>query len=108
MYDPVIGSYNYIQEQLVAYPYVEENANMIHLNKSYMAQLKSYDEECGFKDYREKYLVYPPAGIQPPIPEEWDDKCNINDNAGSAAFGPNPCFNSYEINTQCKSIQCLL
>lgn len=108
MYDPVIGSFNYIQEQLVAYPYVEENSNMIHLNKSYMALLKASDEECGYAAYREKYLVYPAAGVQPPIPESIDDKCYINDLASYAAFGSNPCFNGYEINTQCKSLSKLM
>lgn len=100
MYDPVIGSFNYIQEQLVAYPYVEENNNMIGLNKSYMAQLKAADESCGYADYRDKYLVYPAAGVQPETPEIADE-CHINDLASFAAFNPNPCFNSYEINTQC-------
>jgi carboxypeptidase D len=102
MYDAVIGSYDYIQEQLVAWPYIEENSNMIGLNKSYMAQLKAQDESCGYAAYRDKYAVYPAAGVQPVTPAQVSDKCRINDLASNAAFGPNPCFNSYEINTQCK------
>lgn len=100
MYDPVIGSYDYIQEQLVAYPFIEENNNMIGLNKSYLAQLKSLDEECGYAAYRKQYLTFPASGIQPPTPE-WNETCALNDVASNAAFNVNPCFNSYEINTQC-------
>lgn len=102
MYDPVIGSYDYIQEQLVAWPYIEENSNMIGLNKSYMAQLQAADVSCGYSAYRDKYLVFPASGVQPVTPDNLADNCRINDLASNAAFGPNPCFNSYEINTQCK------
>ena len=100
VYDPTIGSSDYIQEQLVAYPYVEENNNIIGLNKSFMATLKESDVSCGFEAYRNKYLVYPASGVQPPAPD-YPDNCAINDLASNAGFNVNPCFNSYEINTQC-------
>jgi len=101
MYDPVIGSYDYIQEQVVAYPFIEENNNMIGLNKSYLAKLESIHETCGFKDYIERYLTFPASGVQPVTPDDFDD-CRINGMAEEAAFKVNPCFNSYEINTQCE------
>jgi len=100
MYDPVIGSYDYIQEQVVAYPFIEENNNMIGLNKSYLATLESLHETCGYKDYIEKYLTFPASGIQPVTPDNFDD-CRISGMAEEAGFKVNPCFNSYEINTQC-------
>lgn len=100
MYDPCIGSYQYIQEEVVAYPYVETWNNIIGLNASYMAQLKALDETCGYADYREKYLTYPPPEYQPVAPDT-SNECDINGLASYAAFNINPCFNSYEINTQC-------
>ena len=100
MYDPCIGSWGYIQEEVVAYPFVEENNNMIGLNASYLAQLKSLDESCGYADFREKYLTFPPSGVQPVSPD-YPESCDINGLATNAAFPINPCFNSYEIVTQC-------
>lgn len=104
MYDPVIGSYNYVQEQVVAYPFLKENNNMIGLNKSYVAALEGLHQTCGYADYIEKYLTFPASGIQPVAPDSYDD-CAINSFIELAAFHVNPCFNSYEINTQCKSSQ---
>lgn len=98
MYDPCIGSSTYIQEEVTAYPFVEVNNRMIGLNASYMAQLKALDESCGYADYREKYLTFPASGVQPVTPRRF---CDINGLATNAAFPINPCFNSYEIVTQC-------
>jgi carboxypeptidase D len=103
MYDPCIGSYVYTQEEAVTVPFIVENNNMIGLNKSYIAQLEQLDETCGFKEYRDTYLTFPASGVQPPkyFDYDADAACDVADTASAAAFGPNPCFNSYEINTQC-------
>lgn len=100
MYDPCIGDCSYIAGEVTAYPYVEEYNNIIHLNDSYMAQLKSLDDSCGYAAYREKYLAFPASGVQPPVPD-YDPACDINGLATTAAFKLNPCFNSYELTTQC-------
>lgn len=104
MYDPCIGSYNLIQEQMPAYPFILENNNIIKLNDSYLATLEGIHESCGYKDYIEKYLTFPAAGIQPDAyldPALYDLGCRVNDMAEGAALKINPCFNSYEIVTQC-------
>jgi len=100
MYDPVIGSFNYIQSPLVAYPFVEKNNNIIGLNQSYLAQLEELHDTCGFKAYIDQFLTYPASGIQPVTPTI-QSTCRINNLAENAAFHPNPCFNSYEIVTMC-------
>jgi carboxypeptidase D len=100
VYDPTIGATTYTQEEAPAYPFVEYNNNMIGLNSSFMDTLKGLDESCGYAAYREKYYTFPAAGIQPP-PPGISDACDINGLASNAAFNINPCFNSYEINTQC-------
>ncbi|KUJ08287.1 putative serine-type carboxypeptidase F [Mollisia scopiformis] len=100
MYDPCIGDCSFIAEEVPAYPFVEYNNNMIGLNASYLAQLKAADETCGYAAYRDQYLVFPAAGVQPPVPD-YSSECDINNLATNAAFKLNPCFNSYEIVTQC-------
>lgn len=101
MYDPCIGSFLYVQEEVTAYPFVEANNNMIGLNASYLAQLKALDESCGYADFRDKYLTFPASGVQPVTPDNFFGSCDINGLATNAAFPINPCFNSYEIVTQC-------
>jgi carboxypeptidase D len=102
MYDPCIGSYSYVAEEVTAYPFVEANNNMIGINASYLATLKELDQTCGFADFREKYYKFPAAGIQPPAPDiPYEGTCDINTWATNAAEKINPCFNSYELVTQC-------
>jgi carboxypeptidase D len=100
MYDPCIGSYEYVAEEATLYAFVEANNNMIRLNASFMAQLKALDESCGYAEFRKKYYTFPASGIQPSAPQIFDE-CDINTAATSAAFKINPCFNSYELGTQC-------
>jgi carboxypeptidase D len=100
VYDPTIGATSYTQEEAPAYPFVEYYNNIIGLNSSFMATLKGLDESCGYAAYREKYYTFPAAGIQP-APPGISNACDINGLASNAAFNLNPCFNSYEINTQC-------
>ncbi|KAG0650120.1 Serine-type carboxypeptidase F [Hyphodiscus hymeniophilus] len=103
MYDPCIGSWVYTQTEAVAVPFVVQNNNVIGLNASYIAQLEELDKTCGYSEYREEYMKFPPSGVQPPkyFDTDADAACDLADAATNAAFAPNPCFNSYEINTQC-------
>jgi carboxypeptidase D len=102
MYDPCIGSWDYVAEEVTTYPFIEANNNMIGLNASYLATLKELDKTCGFADFRDKYYKFPPAGVQPVAPDiPFESTCDINTLATYAAFKINPCFNSYELVTQC-------
>ena len=103
MYDPCIGSFVYTQEEAVTVPFLVQNNNMINLNTSFISQLEELDKTCGYADYREKYLTFPASGIQSSEYFDYvaDAACDVFDSATNAAFGPNPCFNSYEIVTQC-------
>jgi carboxypeptidase D len=102
MYDPCIGSHIYTG-QVATVPFVVQNNNMIGLNASYIAELEQLDKTCGYSGFREQYLTFPPSGVQPPkfFDYETEEACDVVDLAGNAAYKPNPCFNSYEITTQC-------
>lgn len=80
-----------------------KNNNILGLNDSYIAELEALDKSCGYADYREKYLTYPPAGVQPPsyFNHSTDGACDTWGLSYSAAYAPNPCFNVYEIGIQC-------
>ncbi|PVH87001.1 alpha/beta-hydrolase [Cadophora sp. DSE1049] len=103
IYDPCIGSCTYTQQQAVIVPFVTKNNNMLRLNESYIGQLQGLDKSCGYSDYRDKYLTYPPTGVQPEkhFDYSWDYDCDLWEFAYKAAYGPNPCFNVYQIGSGC-------
>ena len=105
MYDPCIGDFNYIQEDVVAVPYVEANANLFNFNETYMKQLQDLHQSCGYADYIDKYLQFPPSGMQPAGYLNFSNpknlSCDLLDIIDEAAFNQNPCFDIYEITTMC-------
>ena len=103
VYDPVIGDFEYTQEEVVAVPYVQANQNILNLNSSFLAELESLDESCGYATLREKYLTFPPPGNQPAKYFNFTSEanCDVFDMIDNAALEVNPCFDIYEINQQC-------
>ncbi|AAW43002.1 carboxypeptidase D, putative [Cryptococcus deneoformans JEC21] len=105
MYDPTIGESVFVQEQITTYPFVEANANLFNFNKTTMAELKDLHEFCGYKEYIERYLTFPPTENQPPLFFDYYDfdniTCAIFDIVNNMALRINPCFDIYEINLMC-------
>jgi carboxypeptidase D len=104
VYDPCIGQFNYVQEQAPTYPFVLENNNIFNFNQSFLNELEQLHKECGYADFIEEYLVFPPKKRQPVIPAnvpQLNGKCDIFDIATNAALDPNPCFNPYQIVGMC-------
>ena len=65
VYDPCIGEIGYVQEQVPAVPLAIANNNMFNFNASFIAQLEKLHKTCGYSEYIEKYLQFPPPGVQP-------------------------------------------
>ena len=102
IYDPSIGS-DYAQEISTAVPLVQANNNLFNFNASFLAQLESLDQSCGYADYRAKYLTFPPPGVQPPQHINYNTigDCDVFDTINNVALQTNPCFDIYEINQMC-------
>jgi carboxypeptidase D len=66
VYDPCIGQFDYVQQEVPAVPFVLENANLFNFNLSFIAQLEELHQSCGYAEYIEKYLHFPPSDVQPP------------------------------------------
>lgn len=68
-----------------------------------MAELERRHEKCGYADYLEKYLTFPPPEVQPPKFFNYTSEadCDLFDLAYNEALAVNPCFDLYEINLQC-------
>lgn len=104
MYDPVIGQYEYVGQTINTVPYVQEYSKFFNFNQTFMDQLAAAHESCGYADFLDKYMVFPPAGVQPWLEGGFNNQsesCDVWDLAWAAAFQPNPCFNVYEISSMC-------
>lgn len=104
VYDPCIGDYENIQQEITAYPHVAKNNDLWGLNDTYLSQLEQLHKLCGFEAYIDQWLKFPPAGQQPALPK-WNytvnASCDVFDLALEGAFVINPCFNLYEIVDNC-------
>lgn len=84
-------------------PFVQENANLFNFNESFMAELERKHTSCGYEEFIDKYLTFPPPEVQPPkffnFTSEAD--CDLFDLVYNEAFKINPCFDLYEINLMC-------
>lgn len=101
--DPCIGEFLSIQEEYVAVPYVQENNNILNLNASFLAELESSHQSCGYASYLDQYFRFPPSGVQPPLffNTTAAGSCDVFDLINNALLAVNPCFDIYEIVQQC-------
>ena len=90
-----------MQNEVPTYDLVVANQAIFNFNETFLATLKSLHESCGYKNFMDKYLVYPPSGVQPPTFFNFSDDasaaCDIYDMAIDAALSLNPCFDVYAI-----------
>lgn len=63
-YDPCIGSYVYTNNAFIN-KFVHDNNNVLGFNDSFIAMLDELHESCGYADFIDEYLHYPPNGTQP-------------------------------------------
>ncbi|KAL6230866.1 hypothetical protein BDW75DRAFT_248373 [Aspergillus navahoensis] len=105
VYDPCIGQHDVVQEQIPAVPFVQANANLFNFNSSFMAQIEELHQTCGYADFIDEYLVFPPSGVQPVkhfnYSSEADLACDVFDLINNEAFASNTCFDIYEVNLMC-------
>lgn len=98
-----IGSYISIQTELPTYPWIVANQVNLNLNATFLAELEALDRKCGYATYRDKYMKFPPSGVQPPMYFNFTSQadCDIYDLAQNAILEVNPCFNPYWAIQQC-------
>jgi carboxypeptidase D len=80
--------------------------NVLGLNESYLEDLNTRADDCGFTSYIDEYLVYPPpqeppTQFAPPDEQLAEDYCFIWQSLREAAELVNPCFNIYHIVDTC-------
>ncbi|KAI0922172.1 hypothetical protein AcW2_006944 [Taiwanofungus camphoratus] len=96
--DPSI-SWDVVQEEIPAVSFVHKYLNVFSLNQTFTAQIDATAAQCGYTDYFEEYVSYPPKGLLP-LPGTSiyaDPGCDVWDAIFSAALIVNPAFNMYRI-----------
>lgn len=109
IYDPLIGPEHVIDA--VAVPFIDHHSNLFPFNDSYVKHIHELDHECGFDDFRDKHLTYPPKGHAPATLPGIDHKTGkpkpgcedqaIFNSIWDAALAINPCWDVYQVATTC-------
>ncbi|KAJ5492674.1 Serine-type carboxypeptidase F [Penicillium diatomitis] len=102
-YDPCIGQFDYVQEEIPAVPFVQQNKNLFNFNETFMAELERLHKECGYEEFIDTYLKFPPPKEQPPLFFNYTSmgECDVFSMIYNEALGINPCWDLYEVNQMC-------
>lgn len=71
-------------------------ANVFALNDTFMTSINKRAEKCGYFDFMDKALTFPPAG-KFTAPNDSASGCDVWDDIVTAAIYVNPCFNIYHL-----------
>lgn len=92
--DPIIGDETN-QQQAVIVPYVEYWNNLMYLNETFIGQIQERADQCGYTQYLETYLTFPPPQEAfPVLPDPYDSpryRCDMFDTVYEAVLEVNPC-----------------
>ncbi|KAH6643429.1 serine carboxypeptidase [Truncatella angustata] len=106
VYDGVLSD---ISGDIVTVPFVDYWHGLFPFNQSFSENIHKAHESCGYAEYLDKYLVYPPSGQQPNDRQPGINDnhtmylpgCDVVNNVFEAILDLNPCFNIYEVSAQC-------
>lgn len=102
IYDPST-SYNVVQEQIPAVPFVDYWGPLLNLNETFLADIHNRSDKCGYTDFMDTYLTFPPKGPLPTPPNVHglEEGCDLWDDIYYAASYVNSCFDIYQVATTC-------
>lgn len=107
IYDPST-SYDVVQQQVPAVPMIEYFDTLFNLNDTYMDHIRGLHQSCGYADFMEIAMQFPPTGPLPTPPHpniKFGAKCDIwGDVVSYAAPAFNPCWDVYQIATTCPNL----
>lgn len=66
-----------------------------------MTDINERAEQCGYNEFMENALTYPPKGKLPTAPDSSRPGCDVWESIVSAAYYVNPCFNIYHLTDFC-------
>ncbi|KAI4655136.1 uncharacterized protein J4E79_008201 [Alternaria viburni] len=100
-YDPSVAE-DVLLEDIPAVPFVDQWAGLFNFNQTFMDDIHNRSEACGYTEYMEKYLTFPPPSKLPyPEKDANTEGCGLWEDIYNAVFYTNPCFDVYAIATTC-------
>jgi len=78
-----------------AVAFVDYWSGLFALNASFTADIHRRADSCGYTDFLNKHLVFPPAGPLPSPPNSSAPGCDLWTDIYYAASRINPCFDIY-------------
>ncbi|KAM4067139.1 serine carboxypeptidase [Hirsutella rhossiliensis] len=111
IYDGIMFS-DVVQSGVIIESFVEQHRDLMPLDDATMERIHNISESCGYTDYYEKYLTYPPAGPAPRFPpgvSVFSNGSYVPHKECEPLFAVvyeamrkiNPCFNIYNIRAGC-------
>ncbi|KAI9660522.1 MAG: hypothetical protein M1821_009873 [Bathelium mastoideum] len=80
---------------------LNDYANIFGLNETTMIDVNERAEKCGYFEFMENALTFPPTGKLPSAPNSSEPGCDVWDDIIAAAVYVNPCFNIYHLIDYC-------
>ncbi|KXT15199.1 hypothetical protein AC579_3929 [Pseudocercospora musae] len=101
-YDPSV-SYDVVQDDIPAVPFVHNWKQLFNLNDTYLESIDARHKSCGYEQFLEETLVYPPKGPLPTPPDvdRKNNSCRLFYEIVVAASRVNPCWDVYQVATTC-------
>ena len=102
-YDPVV-SYESISGAIPAVPMVEYWEPLFSFNDTFMQYLRDRHQACGYADFMQTAMQFPPSGPLPDPPPHSIPGCDLFREVFYAAQEVNPCWDIYQIATTCPNL----
>lgn len=109
VYDGVLDWLRGPMGDIVSVPFIDHWAGLFPFNESFSESIHERYDSCGYRAYLDKFLTYPPPGLQqrselPGInanQTEYLPGCGVVNDIYEAITDLNPCFNIYQVSAQC-------
>ncbi|KAJ2897215.1 hypothetical protein MKZ38_004862 [Zalerion maritima] len=108
IYDPVVNE-DAMTEQIPTVAFTDYWAGLFPFNDTYKEYIHTKADECGYTEFMETYLQYPPPGPMPAkLPgtventtSQTSAECDLFDSVIEAELLLNPCWDIYQVATTC-------
>ncbi|KAI9833597.1 MAG: hypothetical protein M1819_003550 [Sarea resinae] len=100
IYDPSTST-DAVQEQIPVVPFVDYWTGLFALNDTFLADIHNRADKCGYTDFMNEHLIFPPKGPLPDPPDASAPGCDLWDDIFAAVTAIQPCFNMYNIAQTC-------
>lgn len=102
IYDPSV-SYDAITNDIPSVPFVDYWSGLFNFNQTFMDHLHEKWESCGYADFYDEALTFPPKGPLPTPPnvDGNNTECSLWNEIYDAALLFNPCWDVYQVATTC-------